>query len=277
MASGMEPLYVLYEAEGLPAYGLPDELTALYGGPLGFPEPRLVANFVATLDGIVAIPGVARSNRLIRAGSDADRFVMGLLRACADVVLIGSGTLHGSRTLWIPERAFPAASPAFSELRRRRGQPPDPLLAVVTGSGALDRDHAALAAGALVLTTDIGAERLGGRVPSACEIVSLGPGTSVDLPDAVAALRARGHRLILSEAGPRVFGSLLAARLVDELFLTSSPVLAGRTPDGTHLGLVEGTQLLPGAAAGRLLGIRRQGDHVLARYEFNPYVEQPSS
>lgn len=273
-ANGMEPLDVLYEADGLPAYDLPDELRTLYGGPLGFTEPRVVANFVSTLDGIVAIPGVARSNRLIRAGSDADRFVMGLLRACADVVLIGSGTLHGSpRTLWIPERAFPSASPAFSELRRRRGQPPDPGLAVITGSGSLDCDHPALEAGALVLTTDAGAERLRGRLPAPSELVALGSGTSVDPRDAVAALRERGHRLVLSEAGPRVFGAMLAAGLVDELFLTSSPVIVGRPQGDTRLGLAEDADAL-GSARLELRSLRREGDHVLLRYEVNPRAEE---
>jgi len=44
-----------------------------------------------------------------------------------------------------------------------------------------------------------------------------------------AVLRERGHALILSEGGPTLFGSLLTADSVDELFLTVSPLLAGRT------------------------------------------------
>lgn len=256
---------MLYEADGLPAYDLPDELAALYAGPLGFEEPRVVANFVATLDGIVAIPSLAHSNRLIRAGSEADRFVMGLLRACADVVLIGSGTLHGSpRTLWTPQQAVPALSSAFAELRRRRDQPPNPVLVVVTGSGALGGDHPALAAGALVLTTDAGTVQLEERLAPAAEVVSLGGGTSVDLRDAVAVLGERGHRLILSEAGPTVFGAMLGAGLVDELFLTSSPVIAGRTQD-RRLGLAEGGADLLSVHMS-LLSLRREGDHLLSRY-----------
>src|SRR6058998_3126635 len=96
---------VLAEADGLPELELPDELRDRYGGPLGFEEPRLVANFVSSIDGIVAIPTLPRSNSLISAGSEADRFVMGLLRAVADAVLVGSGTLHAwPNALWTPER-----------------------------------------------------------------------------------------------------------------------------------------------------------------------------
>jgi riboflavin biosynthesis pyrimidine reductase len=77
-----------------------------------------------------------------------------------------------------------------------------------------------------------------------------------------------GHRLILSEAGPHLFGSLLAERLVDELFLTLSPLIAGRRSLDGRLALVEETQLLPERAdEARLLSLRRTGSHLLARYE----------
>jgi riboflavin biosynthesis pyrimidine reductase len=266
----MLPLEVLYERRGLPGFDLPAELSNLYGGPLGFAEPRVFANFVTTLDGVVAVPGVVQANRLISGDIEADRFVMGLLRACADVVLIGSGTLHGSpRTRWTPGHAYPGALRTFAELRSRRKQPPEPQLAVVTGSGSIQISHPALEAGALVLTTEAGAARLRGRLPAAVEVLTVGDGTSVAPRDAVRALLDRDHRFILTEAGPRLFGSLLAAGLVDEVFLTSSPVLAGRGSTAGRMGLVEGTELLPERRLeGRLLGVRRQGEHLFLRYEF---------
>ena len=65
-----------------------------------------------------------------------------------------------------------------------------------------------------------------------------------------------------------MLGSLLAARLVDELFLTVSPLLVGRPGGDERLGLVEGADLLPGGpVAGRLLGVRRDGGHLFLRYE----------
>jgi len=89
----------------------------------------------------------------------------------------------------------------------------------------------------------------------------------VDLRGAVDVLRERGHARILSEAGPNVLGSLLADRLVDELFLTLSPVLAGRLAVGGRLGLVEGVELLPQAhVAGRLASVRRSESHLFLRY-----------
>jgi riboflavin biosynthesis pyrimidine reductase len=82
----------------------------------------------------------------------------------------------------------------------------------------------------------------------------------------VEALRARGHRLILHEGGPHVIGSFLAAGAVDELFLTVSPLLTGRRAGADErLALVEGADLLPGLPM-RLLGARRETDHLLLRY-----------
>ncbi len=264
----MNPLELLYEADRLPAFDLPEELERLYGGSFGLAPPLVYANFVETLDGVVAIRSEPQSNRLVSGSSEADRFVMGLLRACADSVLLGSGTLHGSPTsIWTAARAYPAAADAFAELRRRLGLTPEPELAVLTASGSVDPGHPALERGAVVLTTGAGAERCRRELPSTVEVVSLGGETTVDPGAAVAFLRERRHRSILSEAGPHVFGSLLAAGLVDELFLTVSPLLAGRLESGQRLGLVEGQELLPGRTdPARLLGVRRHGAHLLLRY-----------
>jgi riboflavin biosynthesis pyrimidine reductase len=265
------PLELLYEASGLPSFDLPEEVHELYGGSLGFDEPRLVANFVSSVDGVVAAPRIIQSAKLISGRNDSDRLVMGLLRACADAIVIGSGTLQGSpRSLWTPDGPYPATAEAFASLRRRRHRPAVPTLVVLTGSGVIDPDHPALERGALVLTTDDGAHHLEGRLPERSEVVSVGATSRVDLCAALALLRARGHRLILSEAGPHVFGGLLSAGLVDDLFLTVSPIFAGRSHGTARLGLVEDHDLLAGGvAAGRLLSVRRDGAFLFLRYELS--------
>jgi riboflavin biosynthesis pyrimidine reductase len=265
-------LEVLAEAEGLPELDLPDALRDRYGGPIGFPAPRLVANFVASVDGVVSVPTLPRSNAMIAAGSQADRFVMGLLRALAGAVLIGSGTLRGSPSaLWTPDGIFPAAADGFAELRRRLGLPPTPELAVLAGTRPVDVSHPALQAGAVVLATSTGAAGLRDSLPGASTLVELPGAGLVDPTAAVEALRARGHSLILSEAGPHVFGSLLGAGLVDELFLTVSPLLAGRSATAPRLGLVEGADLLPTATVNaRLVSVRRHESHLFLRYDLAP-------
>lgn len=264
----VQPLEALYEEPGLPAFALPGELGEAYGGPLGFASPRLFANFVASIDGVVALPGELQSSHLIAAASEADRFVMGLLRACADAVLVGAGTLRGSpRSHWTAAHAYPPAAELYAELRRARGLPPQPTLAVLSGRGTVDPAHPGLVEPSLVLTSEQGAQRLDGRLPHSAALVPVGDAPTLDPVAAVAALHDRGHQLILCEGGPVVLAALVAAGLVDELFLTVSPVLAGRHPSAPRPSLIEGAELLPGRnVAARLLSLRRSGSHLFLRY-----------
>ena len=264
----MEPLELLHEPAGLPAFDLPDELASLYPGTLGFPEQCVYANFVATIDGVVALPALRQSNKLIADASQADRFVMGLLRACADVVLVGSGTLRGSpNASWSPEGPFPDAADALRELRRRLGLSERPAVAILTTGRSLPVGHPILERAPVVLTTEAGAERLGPTLPGA-EVVAVAGGDLVDARAAIEALRARGYGRILSEGGPNLFGSLLEAELVDELFLTVSPLFAGRSAvAGGVFSLVEGVELLPDRrVAVTPRGIRRHRAHTFFRY-----------
>jgi riboflavin biosynthesis pyrimidine reductase len=260
--SGLEPLRVVFERPG-DALALPHEIRRLYGGDLLLPERCLYANFVSSLDGVVAIPSVPGSNAMIGGGSDADRFVMGLLRAAADVVLVGSGTLRSSPGgRWRPETVFPPAADGYAALRRALGHAAGPRVAVVTGSGLIPAGHPALEDGALVLTTRAGGDELARRLPGEAELEVLPGESEVDLRAAVEHLHGRGHHRILSEAGPHVFGSLVAEGLVDELFLTVSPLLAGRGGEGA-LGLVENTPLLPERVERTVLrSVRVHGSHV---------------
>jgi riboflavin biosynthesis pyrimidine reductase len=265
----LQPLALLFERDEAGALELPGELRRLYGGDLVLPEQCLFANFVATIDGVVAMPALERSNELIGGGDPADRFVMGLLRAAADVVLVGWGTVSASPTgRWRPETVFPPAAEEYRALRERLGLHREAArVAVVTGRGSLNPEHPVLR-GAIVITTQVGADRLSGRLPAAAEIAVVPGDDRVDVTAAVGLLREHGHRRILSEAGPRLFASLVAADLVDQLFLTVSPLLAGRVPGDERLGIVEGVALLPEQERrGSLRSARLHGEHLL-RYSF---------
>ena len=264
----IEPFRVLSEDEDLPRWDVPAQLSELYGGAIGLAEPCVIANFVESLDGVVSVPRLPRSHAILGDESKADRFILALLRACADVVLVGSGTLLASpEGTWRIDRAYPPAAEALAELRARRGRPEQPLVAVITAGGSFDPAHPVHEAGTLVLTTEDAAPRLREAVPDASEVVAVNDGDSVDLAVAVRLLHDRGCSVVLSEAGPSLFGSLLALRLVDELFLTVSPVLAGRAADTPRLGLVEGVELIPETrVAGRLRSVRTHGSHLFLRY-----------
>lgn len=273
------PLVRLYEEPGLHRWTLPPALAALYGGDLGFSEPCLYANFVASLDGVVALgPEHPSSGSTISGREPADRFVMGLLRACADAVLIGAGTLRASpRHRWTPEHVYPGAVADFALLREQRRSAAEPELVGVTASGILPAEHPALQAGALIATTSQGAERLTGNLPPTCTILSLGDGPALHIPQVLDTIRSRGHTTVLSEAGPRLAGQLVGAGILNELFLTLSPVLAGRE-GSSRPGLIAGLELLPTRQeAIGLISARRRAAYLFLRYRLPGRSSRPAT
>src|SRR5882757_3068680 len=117
-----QPLELLFEKSNGPHLELPEALTTTYAGKLGLARRCLFANFVASLDGVVALAGDGESGQIISGRNPADRFVMGLLRTCADAVLVGAGTFRkSSGHLWYPDRIYPAAAGLFAEARQGLG------------------------------------------------------------------------------------------------------------------------------------------------------------
>jgi len=258
----MNPIERLFEREDLPRVGLPAGLAKSYGGDFGVARPALYANFVASADGVVALPGVGESGGVVSGNSEPDRFVMGLLRAVADAVLIGAGTFRaGAGDLWHPETVFPAAGDSFVELRKQLSLRPHPLLVVVTASGNLDPAQPALC-DCLVVTAALGEARLRGKLPSGARIAVLDEQFTcralIDL------LHAHGLQAILTEGGPSLVGQLLAEGLLDELFVTRSPRLFGRKPGDGRKSLFEGVDL--GGRFLDLLSARRHESHLFLRY-----------
>ena len=273
----MEPFDVLAEeTTDRPVVPLPPELGRIYGGNLRFAEDCVYANFVSTLDGVVAIPSLPNSNTVVAGDNDADRFLMGLLRALADVVLVGAGVLRASpKSTWRAEQIYPPAADAYAELRASLDLPPTPEIAVLCGWGHIEPDHPVLRGRALVLTSDRGVTRLENRLPDTAVVVSLGRELRFSGDVIIDALCERGHRRILSEAGPHTFGTLLQAGRLDELFLTTSPFLAGDAGPESRLRLVEAADLVP-LVEGRLLGLRRHDNHLFLRYAVGE-VSSPAS
>lgn len=237
----------LWEEEGLPADPLGEELENLYGGALGVAPPLVYANFVSSIDGVIAFDAEhASAGSAISGRNESDRFLMGLLRALADAVLVGAGTVRADAAhLWTAEHVYPPAAEHFHALRRRLGLTEQPRLCIVSASGELDSSIRALK-GALLLRGRLSGEEI------------------------MAALQAQGYSRVLCEGGPHLLGTLMRANLIDELFLTVAPQVAGRSPEERRLAIVEGTTLLPEHPAwGRLVGVRRSESHLFLRYRFS--------
>jgi riboflavin biosynthesis pyrimidine reductase len=226
------------------------------------------ANFVSSIDGIVALEGgAAPSGGIISGRNEADRFVMGLLRAFADAVLVGAGTVRaeGGRALWTPEYIFPAAADGYRALRHVLKRDATPRLVIVSARGDLNPSERALEVGALVLTTARSAERLRAVVPKATEVRAISDADRIDVDDIFNALQTDGYRTILTEGGPTLFGQLVESDRVDELFLTVSPVLEGHSD--RSFGLIHGVDFGRTPKRRRLLSLRRHESYLFLRYE----------
>jgi riboflavin biosynthesis pyrimidine reductase len=234
---------------------------------LGFERDVVYSNFVESIDGVTTLGSKPSAGSAISGRNEADRFLMGLLRAFADAVVIGAGTLRATPGHhWTPEHIFPDFTEAFADLRNDLGLKPRPRLVLLTGSGDVAVSHPAVIGGATIVTTEAGAAGLKDRLPDSCDVIAIGASGHIDLTLALKELRERGHRSILTEGGPHVMGEMIADALVDEAFLTLSPVIAGRNGD-ERLGMVAGAEFLPGSGVWtQLLSARRHGDFLFLRY-----------
>jgi riboflavin biosynthesis pyrimidine reductase len=261
------PLEVLFDVAGGDT-GLPARLEERYGGPLNLATDVVYSNFVASVDGIVAIHDVRASSAVISGGYDADRFVMALLRASADAVVIGAGTLREHSGPWTAAASYPSLAEDFAGLRRQEGRAEDPRLVVMTASGRLEPTD--VLRGALVLTTADGARHLDGTLPDA-EVVALGDDRQVRARRVVEHLRELGMRRILTEGGPTVMADFIGEGVVEDVFLTVAPVLAGAGAPGERSTLTPGLELLPDRRfEGRLSSVRRDGSFLFLRYSMAP-------
>jgi riboflavin biosynthesis pyrimidine reductase len=275
MSAGARSLLELLWAHDPPlAPRHPAELP--YGSALTFPRgrPYVVANFVQTIDGVIAFGERGGWNAAtVSLDSEVDRLVMGLVRAAADAILIGAGTFRTARHhQWSPGGIAPDAAGALDEYRATlRG--PDAARAplyILTASGRLDPDHVAFTepqTRVSVLTTAAGAVRLGGTLPAAVEVIALEARDALDPDEVLQEIARRSGGLILCEGGPHLLGDLTRAGLLDELFLTVAPQIAGRDDAHRRLGLVEGFAATPDEAPRmRLHSLRGAQDHLFMRY-----------
>ncbi|HEX3790876.1 MAG TPA: pyrimidine reductase family protein [Pseudonocardiaceae bacterium] len=204
------------------------ELERLYAYPDGLDRPWVSVNFISSADGAVSSDG--RSAGL----SDAnDKRIFRLGRLLADVILVGSTTALVERYKGVRR------SEVAVDRRTALGLAEVPPIAVVTRRCSIDPGSPLLTdteVAPIVLTTESAPQARRTAVADAgADVVVVGD-QDVDLPAALAALAERGLRRVCCEGGPRLFGSMIAADLVDQLCLSIAPLLvagdAGRISAG---------------------------------------------
>jgi riboflavin-specific deaminase-like protein len=211
-------------------------------------RPFLYVAMITTVDGRAALDGNSHG-----LGDEADLEMLLELRTLADAVLIGTGTLRAEgydRLIRDPRRR---------ERRAAAGLAEDPVAVLLTRRFDIPWEAGLFQAPNQRVLIGTGAPGDVPDVPAPVEVVEL----SVPTPTALLAeLRARGVRSLLCEAGPTLHGALLAAGLVDELFLTVAPVLTG---DPDEPSILTGPRL-PGVVDMRLLWALQHGSELFLRY-----------
>jgi riboflavin biosynthesis pyrimidine reductase len=214
--------------------------------------PWFRVNFVSSVDGAATVNGLSGG-----LGDDADHRVFDLLRELSDVVIVGAGTVRG-------EGYGPLVLPPSSAARRvSRGLAPHPVFAIV--SNRLDLDPASrifteAPVRPIVLTTDAAPRDRRHALAAVADLVIAGD-SQLDPETLVDSLADRGLAQQHCEGGPSLFGTLLAAGVVDELCLTVSPQVVAGDAGRITSGVVGGPREL---SIGHILV---SGDTVLLRYE----------
>jgi riboflavin-specific deaminase-like protein len=233
--------------------------TGMRLGDLAPPDrPYLVLNMVSTLDGRITIDG--RSGAI---GDEADRELFFGLRTQADAVMVGAGTIRAERYGRLVRK------PERRERRVAEGLEPDPLAIVVSARLRLPEDvpllqdeHSTVA----VLTAS--GEELGDTLAKLHYL--RGPsGIDLELRPLLQRLRTEfGVRSILCEGGPSLNESLIREGLVDELFLSLAPKLAGGPP----LTILSG-EPLPEPLLAELVWLFEHNGHLFGRYRLQDALQ----
>ena len=277
--NALTPLELLFDVERGRDLPLPPDLLALFGRlqfPLHPGPPYIIGNFVTTLDGVVALnePGHA-SGGDISGFNRHDQMVMGLLRAIADAVIVGAGTLRSvPQHRWTAQYIYPPLADVYQQLRTSLGKPAPPLNVIVTARGEVEINLPVFQSGevpVLLVTTAQGAERIPTqRLPPSMQLLSVKSAGSLSARAILQAVnRVRECEVILVEGGPQLMGDFFAERLLDELFLTLAPQIAGRDGTVERPGLVTGQRFAPEHPLwGTLVSVKRGGSHLFLRYAF---------
>lgn len=262
-------------------------------GKLGFPEahnarPWTYANFVQSIDGIASFKGPHAAGADI-SQSVEDRWLMDLLRAHADAIILGINTLVEETLSWPQLNSgrgpvYRIENEILRDLRAKLGRKRERVI-FVTASARIDPRAYKVFDGdqmdAAILTTKAGSATLQSKGVKA-EIIVAGEERLIDLPLAMSILRQQmGIEHLLCEGGPTFYGSMSHAALIDEKFVTVSPLEIGlyapagqeASPagHGTAANLRPTTFTFPGftkdnAPFWQWMSCRRVGDHQFSRY-----------
>jgi 5-amino-6-(5-phosphoribosylamino)uracil reductase len=197
-----------------------ERLYQLYAYPESH-QSLVRGNAISSLDGGATTDGTSGG-----LGGAGDRRLFAVQRELADVIVVGAGTAraenYGGARMTASQR----------QRRQRRGQSEVPPIALVTRSGVIEHDLQVLTLSEvppLVLTCTANVGNARARLGSAAQVIECSGAdpNRVDLAVVLARLAERGLRRVLNEGGPTLLGAFVEADLLDEMCLTSAPMVVG--------------------------------------------------
>jgi 2,5-diamino-6-(ribosylamino)-4(3H)-pyrimidinone 5'-phosphate reductase len=216
---------------------------------------EVVVNAAASVDGKLS----TRERRQVRISGPEDFDRVDRLRAAADAVLVGIGTvLADDPHLGIAEEARRVE-------RLRNGRPANPVRAVADSRARTPPDAAVLDDASpthLLVSQAAPAERLDTLREAGAEVIVAGE-DRVDLAAALDDLGAAGVDRLLAEGGGELLFSLFDAGLVDELSVFVGSVVIGGRDAPT---LADGEGFVGDFPALDLVGVERLDEGVVLRY-----------
>jgi len=220
-------------------------------------RPFVSMNMAMTADGKIT------SARREHPGftSETDRKTMDRLRAEADAVLVGAGTIRAD------DPHLHVRDPEAREYRRSLGRPDGLLAVLVTATGRVDRAWRLFRdegiSGRIVATVEEAHDESLSGLTGLAEVWRVGRG-QVDLRELLRRLRRRGVERLLVEGGGELNWAFVRADLLDELYVTVAPSLLGGRDAPTILE-GEGLSMMERRRLG-LADLTRIGDEIFLRY-----------
>lgn len=194
------------------------------------------SNFVTSVDGRIAIPHPTRSGLMVPRdiANERDWRLFQELAAQADLIISSGRYLRD----WAEGRAqeiLQIDDPRFADLRewrKNRGLPPQPDIAIISGSLRFPIPDVLTAGGrsVLVFTTANPEPSRVAEIESRAGRVIVAGDESVDGAALVLRMTELGYRTVYSATGPKVLHLLLAGGALDRLYITYANRLLGGNP-----------------------------------------------
>lgn len=200
-------------------------------------RPWVYVNMISSLDGAIEIDGVSGA-----LGGPADKRVFSAIRASADIILVGAGTVLAENY------RRPQTHDDLQKQRVTRGQTRLPRIAIVSGSLTIPEDHRVFdeQAPPIVITHERSDAGRRSALQSVADVIIAGTDT-VDLVAALETLGRNGAKNVLLEGGPTLNGAMFEADLIDEVCLSVAPCVVGGTGArmlaGSHSAALQKMQL----------------------------------